>query len=126
MKTRTLLLVLSLVAAGCSASGEFSVGTPSVENRTEDLIEGDIANLIALGDLEATCTKPASEDVGTRFLCTAATEDGRTIELQAVIEEDGAFAETTNVIIAEKVEELESVVVSQVETMHNEHHHLFV
>ncbi len=115
MKMKMLLVVVALVAAGCSASGEFSVGTPSVEDQTEDLIEGDIANQIGLGDLNATCTKPASDDVGSRFLCTAATEDGRTVEFQAVIEEDGAYAETTNVIIADKVDDVEAVIVAELE-----------
>ena len=111
MRLVTFVLALAMVAAGCSASGEFSIGTPTVENATEDLIEDEIATQIALGELDATCTKPASEDVGTRFLCTATTTDGRTIEFQAEIEEDGAFAETTNLVLASKLSEVEAVIV---------------
>jgi len=112
-----LLVTFALVASACSVSGEFNVGTPTIENATEDLIEDTLADQIGLGELNARCTKPASEDVGTRFLCTATTEDGRTIELQAEVEDDGAFVETTNVVLAEKISEIESVIIAQVEEL---------
>jgi len=112
-----LFVTFLLVVSACSASGEFSVGTPTVENATEDLIEDTLADQIGLGELDATCTKPASDDVGTRFLCTATTEDGRTIELQAEVEDDGAFVETTNVVLAEKIPEIEAVIIARVEEL---------
>ncbi len=112
-----LFVTFVLVVSACSVSGEFNVGTPTIENATEDLIEDTLADQIGLGELNARCTKPASEDVGTRFLCTATTEDGRTIELQAEGDGDGAFVETTNVVLAEKISEIESVIIAQVEEL---------
>jgi hypothetical protein len=117
MRFITLALALAVVAAACSASGEFSIGTPTIENATEDLIENEIADQIGLGELDATCTKPASEDVGTRFLCTATTGDGQTIDLQAEIDEDGAVAETTNLVVASKLEEVEAIVLAEIEQL---------
>jgi len=117
MRFTALALALAIVAAACSASGEFSIGTATIENATEDLIENEISDQIGLGELDATCTKPASEEVGTRFLCTATTEGGQTIELQAEIDEDGAFAETTNLVVASKLEEVESVVLAEIEQL---------
>jgi hypothetical protein len=110
-------LVFSIVVSACSASGEFSIGTPSIENATEDLIETEIATQIGLGDLDATCTTPASEEAGTRFLCTATTQDGRTIEFKADIDEDGAVAETTNLVVASKLREVESVILAEIEKL---------
>ena len=117
MRFATFAAALAVVAAGCSASGEFSIGTPTIENATEDLIEEDIADQIDLGELDATCTEPASEDVGTRFLCTAATDDGQIIEFQAEIDEDGAFAETTNLVVAGKLREVEAVIITELEQL---------
>jgi hypothetical protein len=112
-----LLVTFALVVSACSVSGEISLGTPTIENATEDLIEDTLADQIGLGELDATCTKPASDDVGTRFLCTATTDDGRTIELQAEVDEDGSFVETTNVVLADKIPEITATIVTQVEEL---------
>ncbi len=117
MKYLFIVFAFALVASACSVSGEFNVGTPTIENATEDLIEDTLADQIGLGELDATCTKPASDDVGTRFLCTATTDDGRTIELQAEVDEDGASVETTNVVLAEKIPEIEAVIVQRIEEL---------
>ena len=117
MRLMVLGLASIMMVAACSVSGEFNVGTPTVENATEDLIEEEIASQIDLGELDATCTKPASEDTGTRFLCTATTPEGQTIELQAEIDEDGAYAETTNLVLASKLEEVEAVIVAELEQL---------
>jgi len=117
MRYITLAIAFAIVAAACSASGEFSIGTPTIENATEDLIEDEIAVQIDLGELDATCTKPASDDSGTRFLCTATTTDGQTIDFQAEIDEDGAFAETTNLVVASKLEEVEAAILAEVERL---------
>ena len=45
----------------------------------------------------------------------AGTEDGRTIELQAVIEDDGPYVETTNVVLAENLEPIVAVIVDQID-----------
>ena len=112
-----LLVTFAIVLSACSVSGEINVGAQTVENATEDLIEETLAGQIGLGELNATCTKPASEDVGTRFLCTATTQDGQTIELQALVEDDGAFVETTNVVLAAKIPEVEATIIAEIEDL---------
>lgn len=73
---KKLLIVPVLVMSACSVSGEINIGSESPENATEDVIEGELADQIGLGELTASCSKPSSEEVGSRFLCTADTEDG--------------------------------------------------
>ncbi|MCP5029506.1 MAG: hypothetical protein GY929_24815 [Actinomycetia bacterium] len=108
--------LLFVTLSACSVSGEVNIGTPTVENATEDLIESDLADQIGLGDLNASCSKPVSDDVGSRFLCTAVTDGGGTIELQAVIEENGPFVETTNVVLGENLPEIAAILIAEVET----------
>ncbi len=117
MKKLLLLLAFVLVAAACSVSGEINIGTPTVENATEDFIEETFTDQIGLGELTASCSKPANEDVGTKFLCTALTGSGETIEMQAVVEDDGSFVETTNLVLAETVPNIVATVIAQVEEL---------
>lgn len=117
MSMKYLVLTLALVASACSVSGEVSIGTPTVENATEDFIEDSLAEQIGLGELTANCSKPTTEDVGTRFLCTAATEGGETIEFQAVVEADGSFVETTNVVLAGSLPEISATLIDEVEEL---------
>ncbi len=113
---KKLLIVPVLVMSACSVSGEINIGSESPENATEDVIEGELADQIGLGELTASCSKPSSEEVGSRFLCTADTEDGRTVELQAVIEDDGPYVETTNVVLAENLAPIVAAVVGEIES----------
>ena len=112
---RLLLLCCAIVLSACSVSGEISIGSESPENAAKGLIEGALADQIGLGELTASCSKPSSDDVGARFLCTADTEDGRTVELRAVIEEDGPFVETTNVVLAENLPPIVAAVLGEIE-----------
>jgi hypothetical protein len=113
---RSLALLAALVVlSSCSVSGEISVGSQTPEGASEDLIEGALAEQIGLGELTASCSSPSSEEVGARFLCTGDSEDGRTIEFQAVIEEDGPFVSTTNVVLAENLEPIVANIVGEIE-----------
>ncbi len=112
-----VILTFALVASACSVSGEVSIGTPTIENATEDFIEDSLAEEIGLGELTANCSKPATEDTGTRFLCTAATEDGETIEFQALVEDDGSFVESTNVVLAKNFPEISATLIAEVEEL---------
>lgn len=67
--------------------------------------------------MTANCSKPATEDVGTRFLCTAATEGGETIEFQALAEDDGSFVETTNVVLAKNLPKISATLIAEVEEL---------
>jgi hypothetical protein len=114
---RFVLVVFALFLSACSVSGEINIGSQSPEDASEDLIEGELADLIGLGDLTANCSQPSSGDVGARFLCTAETEDGRTIELQAVIEDDGPYVETTNLVLAENLDPIVASVLAEIENL---------
>jgi hypothetical protein len=94
-------VVLAIVAAACSVSGEINIGgSGPVENQVEDFIEGDFGDGFGLGELDASCTKPSSEDVGTTFLCTATTASGDIVRLETTLSEDDAFdVQTTNLIL---------------------------
>lgn len=89
-------IVIALVGAaalvGCS-------GDPAVSG--ESVIEGEIAEQIGLGELEATCDDPGSREVGSTFGCTASTTDGQIIAFTAEFDsEDEIFVYPTNVISA--------------------------
>ncbi len=94
-------VALMIVGAACSVSGEISIGgSGPLENQVEDFIEGDFGDSFGLGELNASCTKPSSEDVGTTFLCTATTTSGGVVRLEATLTEDEAFdVQTTNLIL---------------------------
>jgi len=95
-------VALMIVAAACSVSGEINIGSSPVENQVEDFVEGDFGDGFGLGDLDASCTKPSSTDVGTTFLCTATTTTGDVVRLEATLAEDDFFdVQTTNLILGE-------------------------
>jgi len=116
-RPHTILLLgtsLAVFAAACNASAEVHIGSPPVEKSAETAIEDQLADQLGLGALTARCNAPATEDVGTKFRCTAETPDGRVVEFMAVITESGASVETTNVLRAEKIPAFEAAVVRSV------------
>ena len=109
--TRTLFGGLGaaamLLVASCSAS------TTNYKDAATKVIEGQLQDELAMGDLSATCEEPTSKDVGTTFACTADTPKGDTITLTAEIQKDGkdkkkVFVQTTNVLTAENLTDIES------------------
>ena len=99
-----LVAPLLIAAAGCS----FSIGGDSPEKTAESLIDGELADLIGLGGLEAACDEAADSEVGTEFSCTGTTADGRVIEFVTVIDrEDRIDVNTTNLMAADVVAQLE-------------------
>ncbi len=73
----------------------------------ETVIETELEEQIGVGELDASCDQPEDDEVGTEFLCTASTEDGRIIEfLGAFTAEDEIFVSPTNLLRAEEVERL--------------------
>ncbi|MEM9610159.1 MAG: hypothetical protein AAGA99_22250 [Actinomycetota bacterium] len=93
LASRSRLAVLLgglLLLAACS-------GDPAVSGAS--VIEGEIAGQIGLGDLEASCDEPTSEEVGSTFACTATTPDGRVIDFISEFDtEDEIFVYPTNVL----------------------------
>lgn len=100
-----------LMLAACSASSS------DFKSTAEDLIEGDIAEQSALGDLSATCEKPDGDPKpGDVFACTATTADGRTIEFTSTVEEDDKVnVESTNLITVDGLASIEQVAVAALE-----------
>ncbi len=86
LRARTLLLTLAtlFVVTACSGDISFSIGGQSVDDAAVELIEGDLADQIGLGELTAACPEVPDAEVGTEFDCTATTADGAVIEIAGV------------------------------------------
>lgn len=90
--------VLGLLAA-CSGGDAAQSG--------ETVIETEIEEQIGIGELDASCDQPEDDEIGTTFLCTASTEDGRVVEfLGAFTAEDEIFVSPTNLLRTQEVERL--------------------
>lgn len=94
-----------------ACSGSFSFGGSSDDGfltAGEELIEGDLAEQIGLGPLDATCT---GEDLGSgdTFECTATPGQLTPILFTGTInpDEEGVFITSSNLLLAEQVEEVE-------------------
>jgi hypothetical protein len=89
-------LAVALAAlAGCSDSAALS---------GQALIEGELADTIGLGELDATCNEPDGLQEGETFTCTATTTDGTSIEFLGTMTSDDEFeVVTTNLLTAEDV-----------------------
>lgn len=84
-------------------------GGGDVAQSGETLIETELEEQIGVGELDASCDQPEDEEIGTEFLCTASTEDGRVIEfVGAFTAEDEIFVSPTNLLLTEEVERLKS------------------
>lgn len=90
---------LAMVLVGCSSSAE--VG--------EKLIEGEIADQIDLGELDASCEEPDKLETGDTFTCTAITEDERTIEFLGTMAEDDINVVTTNLLTVDDITKIRAI-----------------
>ena len=116
-KTRfvAFVSVAVLVVSACTASGEFSIGKEPIENVAEDLIEGDLADQLDLGELDASCNDPADEEPGTTFLCTASTDDDEVVQFEARIDDDDqVFVVSKNALTAKDVAATTAIIRDQV------------
>jgi hypothetical protein len=101
LATTVVPLALAVTACGRSA--------PDFQSAAQRVIEGDLENQIGLGPLQGTCEEPASRDVGATFTCTAATEDGQTITLDATIQDDNRVGvQTTNLLTVDNLATIEA------------------
>jgi hypothetical protein len=99
-----------LIVGACSAS------SADFQSAAEKVIEGDIAEQSTLGELSATCEEPDDPQPGDVFACTATTEDGRTIEFTATVEEDDKVnVLSTNLITVEGLGTVEEIAVAALE-----------
>lgn len=96
------VLVLALTAAtvGCS----FSIGGQSPESAGEELIEGDLSELLGLDLTDAECDEPAENEPGEEFSCTATAPEGATVTFDGIIEsDDEIFVAASNVVLADEM-----------------------
>lgn len=103
-------LVVPLAVALTVALGACSASDAAYTEAAEKVITGEISEQAGLGELDASCEKPASTEVGEQFACSATTADGATIELLATIDEDDKVnVVSTNLLTAEAVEQIEQI-----------------
>jgi hypothetical protein len=96
---------LGVLAAACSAS--FSIGGQTVEDAAEELITGDMADEIGIGELTAECPAVDDPEIGTTFVCTATAEDGRVITIDGIVDrEDHIDLKTKNLVIPDEIEDV--------------------
>jgi hypothetical protein len=87
LRTSTLLglFVASVMLAGCFTS------TADFKSDAEAFIADQVAAELDVVLESVNCDAPLDQDVGTRFACTAISEDGGLYEFDNVIDEPGKF-----------------------------------
>ncbi|MGB5759143.1 MAG: hypothetical protein WBM50_19685 [Acidimicrobiales bacterium] len=111
------LLVPLLVGTGCSGSLDFGNGANNeFTDAAEALIEGDLADQIGLGPLDATCDgdDPAAGDT---FECSATPDGQATIRFTATINAEGdtVGVASTNLLLADQVQQVEAFAAALIE-----------
>lgn len=90
----------SVVVAGCS----FSVGGQSPESAGEELIEGELSDLVGFAMTDAACDEPAEDEPGEEFACTATAPDGSTVTFDGIVEsDDEIFVAASNIVVADEM-----------------------
>lgn len=85
------VLAFGTFAGACSGSAAQS---------GEEVIQGELAEQIGLGDLEADCDEPDDLTEGETFACTATTADGDSITFLGTMTSDDEFdVVTTNLLV---------------------------
>lgn len=103
------LAVLAGIIAGCGSGLPFLGGDDAQYlDAGATLIEGDVAERIALGPLDAVC-RGRSLEPGDAFACTAMSASQPPIEFVGTISDDGEGVDlvTTNLLLADQVEQIE-------------------
>lgn len=102
------VLALSVVLACASAGCSFSIGGQSPESAGEELIEGDLSELLGFDLADAACDEPAENEPGEKFACTATAPDGATVTFDGIVEtDDEIFVAASNVILADEMTSVE-------------------
>lgn len=90
---------LAVVVSGCS----FSSGSSPAE-AGEELIEGELSEVVGFEMTDAECEEPAAKEEGEEFTCTATSSDGSTVTFQGVLEsDDEIFVAASNVLVADEM-----------------------
>lgn len=99
-KSAVVAIVMASVVAGCS----FSFGGTSPESAGEELIEGELSELVGFDMTDADCAEPDEDEPGEEFTCTAMGPGGETITFEGVIEtDDEIFVAASNVVVADEM-----------------------
>jgi hypothetical protein len=106
------LFVLALVVSGCSFSASVG-GTP--KSAAVEVIEGDLATELSLGEIEAECGEPPNDDEGSTFLCTSESESGLVRWEATVVDEDTVNVQSLNVLVDDDVVALEVAAAGEIE-----------
>ncbi len=86
--------------SGCS----FSIGGSSPASAGEELIEGELSEVLGFEMTDAECQDPAEEEEGEEFTCTATAPDGSTVTFQGVLEtDDEIYLAASNVVVADEM-----------------------
>lgn len=85
------------------------------ENLAVELIEGDLASSLGI-EMAAACPGGVETAVGTEFLCTGTTPDGRVVEILGLVDEPNHIdLNTTNLIRGEVLVNLEEAAANVLE-----------
>lgn len=117
--SRIAIGLVAAASAGAGCSGSLGFGRSSENGFTtagEELIEGELADGIGLGPLDADCSG-RELSAGDTFECSATPNGQGTIRFIATINEQGdqVNISSTNLLLAEQVEEIESFAASLIE-----------
>ena len=105
------ILVFAALATGCSGSLDFfsSANDQAFLDAGEELIEGDLAEQIGLGPLDAACSGQ-NLGAGDTFSCSARPGQLTPIEFTGTVDEDESSVAITsdNLLLAAQIEEVEA------------------
>jgi len=97
-----LIATFALLASACSVN--LSIGGQDPAEASAELIETELAELINLGPIAATCDSPESVEVGTTWQCEGVVDAG-TIDFEVEVDrEDHLNIQTKNVVLANQVQ----------------------
>jgi hypothetical protein len=112
--THQVVRRLAAVSIACLSVAGCSFGdTP--ESVAKELIEGELAAQLGLGEITAECEAPPNRDAGTTFSCTSATDHGEVLWLATMEDESTVNVESTNVLSDANVTDLETETVALLE-----------
>jgi len=96
-----ILAVSAIFASACSVN--LSIGGADPADASVEIIEGELADIIDLGAISATCGSPESVEVGTTWNCDGVTDAGTIDFLVEVDREDHINVQTENVLLGDQV-----------------------
>lgn len=107
--------VLTIALATVAMFALAACGSSSVAKGAEKTIEGELEEMIGLGELTAECDEPAENEAGQTFDCTATTRDGTTITFIGTMSETDKFeVVTSNLLTTDDMDTLLPLLASSI------------